>query len=240
MILNFTEFLTEGLTKTHDFDVIKSKEHLFLGKLNINYDIKYFSSNNVVYLTLFDFNRIQNIKSIFDCIESFMINMMGWFPSKMIITNLSGMVNNLDYNLFYLIDNSEFFTQVQIIFESKFDIEIDIPNKIYHLSIVEYEKKILKYGLSPKSKNKLSYHPDRIYVCSSKIGCLSLISHMKFHYNTQRWKNPKSKVDDRWIIFEIDTTNLNLKLYCDPNYIGGYYVLGNIPPNSLRVIDREG
>jgi LytS/YehU family sensor histidine kinase len=101
---------------------------------------------------------------------------MGWFPSKVIIKNLSGMTNDLQYNRDYLIKNMNFIEIVEIKFESKFDIELNIPDKLYHLSIKEFEKSILKNVLSPKSKSKISYHDSRIYVCKHVINCKSLAS----------------------------------------------------------------
>ena len=62
---------------------------------------------------------------------------------------------------------------------------------------------------------------------------------MKMIYSHQKWSNPKSKINDKWIIYEIDTTGLDMKLYFDPNYIGGYYTLSNISTKNIKIIDRE-
>jgi hypothetical protein len=62
---------------------------------------------------------------------------------------------------------------------------------------------------------------------------------MKMIYNQQKWSNPKSKIDDRWVIYEIDTNGLDIKLYTDPNYIGGYYILNNIPISNVKKIEEE-
>jgi hypothetical protein len=149
------------------------------------------------------------------------------------------MENDIQYNRDYLIKNMSFISKVNIIFESKFDIEFNIPDKLYHLSIKEFEKSILKGGISPKSKSKVSYHDSRIYVCKTILGCKSLIANMKMIYNQQKWSNPKSKIDDRWVIYEIDTNGLDIKLYTDPNYIGGYYILNNIPISNVKKIEEE-
>lgn len=240
MIFNFYQYITEGLIKTHDFDVVKSKEHIFLNPLRINYDLIYYETNNTIHLEIDYFNKIQDINSTIDCIESFMVNMMGWFPSHMILINLHDKENSLPYNRFFLKDKQDFLEKVVIIFESKFDIQLtEVPKKLYHLTIQEFENKIQKQGLIPKSKSKLSFHPDRIYFTKHKLGCLSLINQMKFFYKSNNWLKIKSKINDKWLIYEIDTTNLDLKIYCDPNYIGGFYVLNNIPPTSLKIIDRE-
>jgi hypothetical protein len=62
---------------------------------------------------------------------------------------------------------------------------------------------------------------------------------MKMIYNQQKWSNPKSKINDEWVIYEIDTNDLDIKLYLDPNYLGGYYILSNIPTENIKIIDFE-
>ena len=48
------------------------------------------------------------------------------------------------YNDKFLIDNISYINEVEITYESKFDIvENNIPNILFHLSIQEYEKNVL-------------------------------------------------------------------------------------------------
>ena len=236
-LLNYLEFIKEGLIKTHPYDIVLNKVQ-FLPK-NIIYNIKYTQSDNLIHFEISYFNKLSEISKTFDAIESYFINMMGWFPSIMRITGLTGMENKLQYNRDYLIKTMNFISKVEITFESKFDKETDIPGELYHLSIKEFENSILKKGISPKSKSKISYHDSRIYVCKSILGCKSLISNMKMSYDSQKWSNPKSKLDDSWVIYEIDTSGLDLKIYKDPNFIDGYYILSNIPTNKIKIIERE-
>jgi hypothetical protein len=236
-LLNYLDFISEGLIKTQPYNIVLNKVN-FLPN-NLIYNIKHTKSDNLINFEIFYFNKLSDISKTFDAIESYFINMMGWFPSTMIINSLSGMSNSIQYNRDYLIKNMDFLDKVNIIFESKFDIETNIPNKLYHLSIQEFEKSILKSGISPKSKSKISYHDSRIYLCKHILGCKDLIPKMIMIYSQQKWSNPKSKINDKWIIYEIDTTGLDMKLYSDPNYIGGYYTLINIPSKSIKIIERE-
>jgi hypothetical protein len=236
-LLNYLDFISEGLIKTQPYNIVLNKVN-FLPN-NLIYNIKHTKSDNLINFQIFYFNKLSDISKTFDAIESYFINMMGWFPSTMIINSLSGMSNSIQYNRDYLIKNMDFLDKVNIIFESKFDIETNIPNKLYHLSIQEFEKSILKSGISPKSKSKISYHDSRIYLCKHILGCKDLIPKMIMIYSQQKWSNPKSKINDKWIIYEIDTTRLDMKLYSDPNYIGGYYTLINIPSKSIKIIERE-
>jgi hypothetical protein len=236
-LLNYLEFIKEGLIKTQPSNIVLNKI-IFLPS-NLIYNIRHTKSDNIIHFNILYFNKLSNISETFDAIESYFINMMGWFPSNVTIKSLSDMTNDMQYNRDYLIKNMSFIQSVEIKFESKFDIEIDIPKNLYHLSIREFEKSILKYGLSPKSKSKVSYHDSRIYVCKHILGCKSLIPNMKMVYSQQKWSNPKSKIDDRWIIYEIDTDGLQINLYNDPNYTGGYYLLNNIPSDNLKILEKE-
>jgi hypothetical protein len=116
--------------------------------------------------------------------------------------------------------------------------------KMYHITIQEYDHKIKKYGLFPKSKSKLSSHTDRIYLCKSIEDCEMLIPQMKLYYSEERdtnlykLNNKKYRKNTKWILYEIDNTS-NLKLYKDPRYINGYYTLDNINPQDIREIKRE-
>lgn len=236
-LLNYLEFINEGLISTKNADIVLSKIS-FLPN-NLIFNIKHTKSDNIIHFEILYFNKLSNISNTFDAIESYFTNIMGWFPSMMTISNLSGMISKFQYNKDYLIKNMNFIEKVNITFESKFDIESVLPDKLYHLSIKEFENSILKSGISPKSKSKVSYHDSRIYVCKSGLGCKSLIPNMKIFYQQQKWSNPKSKINDRWVIYEIDTDGLDIRLYTDPNYIGGYYVLNNIPKNNIKKVEEE-
>ena len=234
-LLNYLDFIKEGLIITQPYEVVLDKVNFLPNHLI--YNIIHKKSDNLIHFEISYFNKLSEISKTFDAIESYFINMMGWFPSTMIVTNLTGMKNSMQYNRNFLIKTMDFIDKVKIKFESKFDIVSDVPSKLYHLSIKEFQNSILKNGISPKSK--ISYHDSRIYVCKSILSCKSLIPNMKMIYIQQKWSNPKSKINDKWVIYEINTSELDIKLYYDPNYLGGYYTLTNIPPSNIKIIDFE-
>ena len=235
-MLNFTEYinkLNEGLIKTYDIDFVIDKSLQMLSVLNIKFDIQK-NPNNTIKLNLYNFNKVY-IDELFNLLNTNFVNMFGWFPSYMYMENVSGMKNQMNYDEQYLKNTYAYLSEVSIIYESKFDIEVNVPEKLYHISIKEYEKKILSNGIVPKSKSKLALHDERIYVCSSINDCLDMISKMKFYFF-----NKNKKINTQWIIYEITTYNIDLKLYKDPNYIDkGYYLIGNIPPNSIKIALEE-
>lgn len=235
-VYNFNQYLlsiNEGLLKTYDVDfvVLKSLERLSVINVPI-YIIKL--PNNTIKLDIKLFNKVQ-IDKLFDLLNSNFTNLFGWYPSYMYITNLSGVENNMPYDENYLKRTKDYLSAVSIIYQSKFDLVSEMPPKIYHLSIKEYQNKILSIGIVPKSKSKISSHGDRIYVCKDIEDCKDLIPKMSFWFY-----NKNTNIDTKWVIYEIDTTGLDLRLYEDPNYPGkGFYLLGNVPRENIKVIDSE-
>jgi hypothetical protein len=247
LITTFSSFLykiNEGLIKTYDInDTVRLVETEM--DLMSCYDFNIIAnSNNTISLTLNRFNILDNINLKFQHINSMMINRYGWFPSVMKMENISGMKNKLSYDEYFLVRNKKRLRKIEIIYESKFDIEIDNkPNDLYHLSIQSYKNNILKYGLIPKSKSKLSKHLDRICVCDNIDSCKVLIPKMLVYYNLLEdeeivgGKKPKRNI--KWIIFKINSSNLDIKLYKDPNYPHGYYITDNIPSKNIIVVEEE-
>lgn len=238
-IETWSDFILNETLKTHDIDLTLYNVDHELSLLRLNFNIQK-NINNTLLLTLNDFNYINSIGDYLDIINRLFIDRHGWFPTKMEITNFSGMVNTFAYDENILkSEDGKYYTNVKITYESKYDSVNDLPNKLYHLSIQEYEKSISINGIIPKSKSKLSVHLDRIYVCSDIKSCYNLINRMKFHYKNRKVNNKKYNINDKWIIYEIDTNGLDIKLFKDPNYINGYYLVDNIPASLIKVVDRE-
>ena len=62
---------------------------------------------------------------------------------------------------------------------------------------------------------------------------------MKLHYFDKKNLNKLNKTNTKWVIYKIDTTNLDIKLYKDPSYNNGYYIVDNIPPSNISIVDKE-
>ena len=238
-MLTFREFiLTEGLIKTLNMQETVDKADFFIRDLKIKSSIKT-KDNNTISLTIDDFNYIHLLQAVFETLENYFVNIAGWFPTYMFIQNVSGQKHQFKYNQDYLIKNAIYFSKIEIIFEAKFDIQTVIPEKLYHLSIQQFKSKILKSGLFPKGKSKIAKHLDRIYVCDTLEACQKLITNIQFHYDNLKFNNHQNKINAAWIIYEINTSDLNLKLYKDPNYIGGFYITDNIEAKNIKIIAVE-
>jgi hypothetical protein len=248
VIKNFIDYINsinEGLIETHSGDIVLLDILLSLRRMGLCVNGRFFMDK--IYLKIDDFSVIQlnQIEHLFDHIMTFVVNRGGWFPSSMLLENRSGVLKNYKYDFDEIIKNHTDYKCVEIIFESKFDSIVDnIPDKLYHLSIKEYEKKIKKNGLCPRSKSKLSSHLDRIYVCDNLEDCKNLIPQMLFYYTGEKDENVYKlgkklyKKDITPIIYEIDNSDSFIKkLYNDVNYYNrGYYVLDNISPDKLKIV----
>ncbi len=245
IIKNFKDYLdsiNEGLIKTLDGE--KAINYLVQTLSLLNFDVSgNFNNDDKITFTINNFDKIQynRLDDLFDTISSIMINLYGWFPSTMLINNKLHKKYDEDYIKLNISD----INNITIEFDSKFDeVQNDKFEKMYHITIQEYDHKIKKYGLFPKSKSKLSPHTDRIYLCKSIEDCEMLIPQMKLYYSEERdtnlykLNNKKYRKNTKWIIYEISNTS-NLKLYKDPRYINGYYTLDNINPQDIREIKRE-
>jgi RNA:NAD 2'-phosphotransferase (TPT1/KptA family) len=120
---------------------------------------------------------------------------------------------------------------IQVEAEAKFNLPLNVPAKLYHVTNSRYLDKILKIGLIPKSKNKRVHHPDRIYFGYTEIGCRNLI--LQFNKDASDNNKPIQK----WSVLEIDTYSLDLTIYTDPDYYDGCWTSDNIPPVKIKVLN---
>lgn len=241
---DYIESINEGLIKTYPGDkvlkdILNSLEHLHINSSGSFED-------NKIKLTINNFNTIplNKIRHLFDHIDTFVVNRGGWFPSSTIF-NLNGNKKEEKYDYDKILILYEYISSLTIKYESKFDTEeSNIPDKLYHLTIKEYQKRINKIGLIPKSKSKLSSHLDRIYICKTKQDCVDLIPKMMMYYTGEKDENIYKlgkkffNKDITPVIYEIDNSSKEIdKLYLDINYgEKGYYILNNILPDKLKIV----
>jgi len=230
-VKTYSQFILNETLKSHDIDLTINNINRELSLMKINFNIN--KQYNKIILTLINSNYILNIKTLLDYMDSLFIDRHGWFPSEMRLKNLSEKSNILAYDEDYIKDNIKYLLEINIIYESKLDILINKPDTLYHLSIQEFEKSILKKGLIPKSKSKLSKHLDRIYLCKKIDDCYKLIPKMKMYYVS------KAMINSKWIIYKINMKNLDIDMYQDPNYLECGYIIDNISKENIKIIEKE-
>ncbi len=122
------------------------------------------------------------------------------------------------------------FISLEIKIEAKYDISIPkindkgyriIPDFIYHITDKKYLSKILKMGLIPKSENKQSSHPERIY----------------FTLDLEYARLLGPKLTKSWVILKVNIIKYeNLEFFQDPK---GIYSYDNFNPERLELIDQS-
>ena len=198
------------------------------------------NSSNIqtISFTLFEVDKQNFIDTYLDNLNSLFIDRHGWFPSVMIMTNKNNLIRKIKYNREELFNNINKLKELTLIYEAKYD-DYELYNGVlYHLTIQHYIPNIEEFGLIPKNSSKLTYYPSRIYVCKDINDCKKLISRIKFLLLNDSIDKPKSNKQINWCIFKINLNN-EIKLYKDPNYNVGYFILDNIHPNNLELIEKE-
>ena len=112
---------------------------------------------------------------------------------------------------------------IQFHLNKKFDDVVDeYVRYLYHVTEDKYLRKIKKSGLIPHSRQKIEYHPDRIYVFDEEDNAKDFIDLLD--------KNKKYSI----LKIDRDKIKYELKLYNDPKFFTpAFYTYENIPPYSI-------
>ena len=239
----YIDSINEGLIKTHEGS--KAISYVVDTLRRLGFDVEGEFTSNIISLKLKNFNYLnpEKVELLFEHLKMIMTNKFGWFPASMDLIMLNGMRRLKPFSEEEIKYRRSGLQEVEIQFDSKFDDYEYYTGKLYHLSIQEYLPKILKTGISPKSKSKLSLHIDRIYVCKVAKECQLLIPQMKLHYSEEQsinrydLGNKKWRKNTKWVIFEIKVEQI--KIYKDPRYEEGFYIPNNIKPGVIRVFKKE-
>jgi hypothetical protein len=228
---NFIQKIYEGLIITHDLDKSVNVLSNLLDDFSIFYSIEKSDEyrafkikiENPSKLTIFHYEKLFNT-----------INNLGYFQSAYKLSK-SGMTKSYKWSIFddFIRNINKKIELLELIIESKKDKELNnLPKKLYHLTTDKNINKILKIGLIPKNKNKRSFHLDRIYLTDKLENIYKLLD--KFIFD-----NKINNKSEKYIILEIDTTNLDIKLYLDPKFKDGVYTEENIGPEYIKISETD-
>jgi len=221
--IEFVQQLKEGLITTHD---ITKYSHIltdYLYQINVKYSI------NIV--DKFDFSLTIETNNI-DLINvmNHLSYTLGYFPAYYWI-----ILENAMKNGFKEIESLPTNTKSVIIkYESKYDDglyknTIICPDKLYHLSYQKNKKSIFDKGIYPKSKRRISVHPERIYLFDNINDYQILLKNLKFSDNYK----------EEYLLLEIDSSIDKLILHTDPNYRLGYFTYDNINPKNISILKEK-
>ena len=222
-IFNFSDFLSECLIKSQPVQTVLRKLKL---RPRMNYEVL---DENAIQITVE--SSYWNDSSYNDLVK--LINLLGWFVSSVNVILPYGHrlldFDNVNAEVKKYKNNSDLGDfEVSIIIEKKFeDPERFILTQdgfLYHITEERFVKRIIKNGLVPKDKIKLSWHPARVYLAT-----LDGLKRIRMKY---------CSFVDKPIILKIDVEGL--VLYEDPNLKGSaFYVVDNIAPSRITVTDID-
>jgi hypothetical protein len=215
------EIIVEGLLKTYPSN---KSLNIILKRFNeLNGEI---DSDGEIYLEG-NFDNISRYIPIF--------NNLGYFISKLTIDG-SDWIHNYNNDI----------RPIALYLEAKYDTIIDpLPNILYHATFEIYANRILKKGLSPKTKNKVSSHPDRIYLTdnleiTNNFGKYLLYMKIKEIENMTDLTIDKNIIIEKfknYNILKFNTENVHMKLFKDVNMKDyGFYTYDFIPPKYIKKV----
>lgn len=239
----------QALIRSHGIDITKREIELwFRAFFNSRSDFSIrIMPNNQIHIYIYDVTQInKNLLSGFNT----KFNLMGWYNSDIYLfdnddneiydkhISFSNLINNIqDY---ISVNNLSY---VGLVLESNFDNKLENNyQSLFHVTKKEHLDSILKLGLSPRSNNRLSVHPDRVYLAFNKQILINDTikfqdsdnkEHIKY-INHLNGKEQKYFPDFTYVLLEIK--DKNIKLYQDPNYKNGCFTLENINPENITYL----
>jgi len=252
------DFMISHINQQFDWDMYDYT----ITKLNkFRFDIlfKNISDNYTEYY----FNKLFNVCNLFN-----------FFPCyyQIITTNTNkkykGKYNRVKFEKL-ITDNVEILDTVKITCDSQYEYtnhkniritnNVHIPNKLYHIAPNRVISKIMKEGLLPNSRERLSSHPHRIYVFDNMSDTeISLLiedfKHKDYKkYNSKSDKNTPEYIKNiknifyKYVLIEINTTKYiesksnylkdYLILHTDPGLLKcGFFTYDIIPATCLKII----
>jgi len=221
----FLEELKEGLITTHDITVYNKVIINYLDSLDIKNNLKIIDKLNF-FLKIFNNINVKNIEMI----NHYIYN-LGYFPSSYTVILTNGMINRFKYLKDIKFQNIQ---SIEINYEAKYSDglyknDIICPDKLYHLTYSDNWNSITKKGIYPKSKKRLSVHPDRIYLFENISDYKTLLNNLKLSDNI-------NSINKKYDLLEIDSSGDKFILHTDPNYRMGYFTYDNISPKLVKKI----
>lgn len=117
------------------------------------------------------------------------------------------------------------YKKISISIEPYYDKKIDFDGEyLYHTTPKKNLEKILKIGLNPKSKNTVSFYPERIYLSPDEVSMISILGQLK-----------DKKIDEEYVKLKIKKFD-GLNLYKDLRFSGGLYTYNSIHPKYISVM----
>jgi hypothetical protein len=224
--LIYTYSLEKLLPELRSLKFKRNQFSFYNNKITIHFDLN--NNNEKRYLEL---NRIMD-------------NVGGWFHGASIAGSV--LKNKLD---FINVTNGV----VTLQYEPKHDIEMGVPDIIYHLTKQNKVDKIKRNGLTPRSSVDFFNFNDRVYFSTNKESLKDLALQKKYielnkiaekeksgSYKSKKQKDLETKEAGKFLILTVKPNfgRTITRFFKDPNFIDGYYTKENLKPSSIIDIEN--
>lgn len=223
--------LNEGLIITHD--IHKSMDIIE----RAGYDIGVINDHK--FANRF-FVQVNSKTSDFDKLFK-ITDRLGWYCTQIRGIGKYG-TDNVKYTKSNLKKHSELYDTLLLLFEPKFDLNVSTGNVdyLYHFTRKINWHRIKQNGLTPRTTDKVSTHPDRVYF-GLTISAVEKFANRIENKVPIPLANKHNKKEDVGIgvILRIDLNQIGheFKIYADPNfYKEGCYTLNSVPFNAIDII----
>lgn len=207
------DILSKNLGNIPSFQIKKVSDVIAIG-----FNVKYFSSpESKLYSSDIVDPNIQRIIEL--------SNNLGYFIASYVLIREDFRRVKYTYNPKSFKENYLSVKPISVVFtlEKKYDdVVTNVPRYLYHISNKKFLNKVKDRGLVPRSGNKQSYHPERIYF-TTKMKDMEEFSDLVSNFI------PKAEQ----LILTVDTKNLNQTFYRDPNLDTAIYCYHNIDPKDI-------
>jgi len=252
------KFLYEGLIKTFSKDETKNvlKNVASLGED----DFYYHEKENTFSIFFESKNRLADnqIDLIFMSLNNTLnvMNAAGWFISTIydvnvqnnIITSNKKIISNIPEKNKEIIDIILDCEYAQINYQARYSQELDkeqYPKFAFHITSNLFIDKILKIGLTPKTKSKKATHPSRIYLAQNYDDVLKLGGELyEKEIEAQKTFDKKDKIN-KLLILKIDLNDFSGRLFKDDMAIRGenfdedsIWTNDNISPERIQIFSE--
>jgi len=227
--LNYNDYvqqIKEGLIYTHNIEKYQDNLDIELNSIGVKEYKLNIKSKFVYDLEILNSNELNNdlLKYIIDINQ----NLLGYYPSFIWVKNNIG-TNGFVFDEKYL---SNKYLSIKIRFEAKYEDglyknDLDVPNFAYHLSPENKKEKISKDGLCPKSYNRKTKHPDRLYLFYDSNDYEELLKSLKLN-------DKINNLNRNYVLYKVKL-NDKMIIHSDPNYDKGFYTYDNISPKNIEI-----
>jgi hypothetical protein len=216
MILNYNEYINEGLIHTYPIAIYKNSLIDELDMIGIEYKLNINDAIFNIELKKIDILDIYKINSV--------CNNLGYFITKYKIFK-NGKSNIIKYKSTIFCDDVKDNDGVILYYEAKFDDIIKVNDLVYHATELKHFEKILNIGLCPRSSSRLEYHYERIYLFENLESTINIIPRLRSF----------GDMNSDYIIMKIDLKNI--KCYKDSKS-SGFYIYDNINPDDITFLNK--